>query len=77
MWAVSSKKAMDASLRMLDVVFVRELRRKGVKRTFSVGDAEWGEAYLIGPTQSIVACAEDGTSACHNTFAQNLMLLQR
>ena len=38
----------------------RELARKLEPSEREDDDAEWGEAFLIGPSQSVVACAEDG-----------------
>lgn len=45
----------------VNVRFAKELVRKSEPDEKQEADAEWGDAYLFGPSESIVACAEDGT----------------
>ena len=58
LWVVS----LDASDQVPTATFVKELKKKGVGETSSDDTAEWGTVHLIGPSQSILACAEDGES---------------
>ena len=50
----------------VDVHLEKELVKKRESERFHIKedeDAEWRDAFLIGPLQNIVACAEDGESS--------------
>ena len=61
MWtiSVSHENKVDVHLEK-ELVKKRESERVHIKED---EDAEWGDAFLIGPLQNIVACAEDGESS--------------